>query len=94
MTDFPAQQDFSATPSGSFQVPSAINDDAHNSSPLSPNEISESEVSGSTPDPESDDNMLENEHEVGLYTDATDDDAPELNIAEQIEKAEQAHRES
>ena len=54
---------------------------------LSPNEQSEIGVSGSTPDPESDDNMLDNEKDVGLYPDATEDDAPELNIADEVEKA-------
>ncbi len=35
---------------------------------------------------------LDEEHEVGLYPNADEDDPQELNIAGEIEKAEKAHR--
>lgn len=78
-------------PKGTVQIPLDTLDEIENQSPLSPDEVSENGVSGPTADPESDDDMLQNEHEVGLYTDADEDEAPELNIADQIEKAEKYH---
>ena len=52
-------------------------------------------VSGSQPDPESDDDTLDNEHSMNLYPNATDDnDTAELNIDEQLKKQEQEELES
>lgn len=82
----------SAVPAGQTQIPSDIIDESTNNSPFSPDEVSEQMVSGSMPDPESDDDMLDNAHDVGLYTETDDDDAQPLNIADQIEKAEKYHR--
>lgn len=48
----------------------------------------EKSVSGSTPDPESDDNVLKAAQEAGLYEEADEEHPTELNIAEEIEKDE------
>lgn len=61
--------------------------------PETPQEEGESAVSGTEPDPESDDNALDVAKEVGLYPEANSENPSELNIAEQVEKAEEAHRE-
>lgn len=65
-----------------------------NSDPLndSPQDKGESSVSGSNPDPESDDNVLDNAHAAGLYENANEENPVELNIAKEIEKDENAHK--
>lgn len=67
---------------------SDMNDDTR-----SPQDIGETSVSGSIPDLESDDDMLENSHEVGLRLDEDEDNPQELNIAADVEAAEKLHRE-
>ncbi len=48
--------------------------------------------SGSNPDLESDDNMLDNEHDVGLANDADEDNPKPLNIGHDVNDAEEFHR--
>ncbi|MEO8581383.1 MAG: hypothetical protein ABI425_02250 [Patescibacteria group bacterium] len=91
-TTDPTQLPTPSIPTGKIEIPVEKMDAVSNDSPLSPNEKSERAVSGSNPGVESDDNMLDNEKEVGLYTDVTEDDAPDLNIADQVEKAEKYHQ--
>lgn len=79
------------TPGGIIEIPLETLDEVNNESPLSPAEADELGVSGTTPDPESDDNMLDNAQDVGLYTDSNEEEPVELNIADQIEKAEKYH---
>lgn len=50
-------------------------------------------ISGSEPDPESDDDTLQNAQEVGIGLDADDDMPRPLNIAKDVEEAEKLHRE-
>lgn len=52
----------------------------------------EESIIGATPDPESDDDTLENAHDMGLYK--ADDGAhpQELNIASEVQKAENNRR--
>lgn len=54
----------------------------------SPQEYGEESVSGSMPDPESDDDTLENAWKMGLYTGDDEEHPQELNIAHEMEKAE------
>lgn len=55
-------------------------------------EDGEEKISGSVPDLESDDDMLENAHEMGLYK-ADDGEHPqELNLAGEVMKAEENRR--
>lgn len=52
----------------------------------------EESISGSTPDPESDDNTLDNAHEAGIYENQDEEHPGELNVAEEIEKDEKEHQ--
>lgn len=52
----------------------------------------EQSVSGSTPDPESDDDTLENAHNMGLQLNEDDEHPQPLNLAADIDKAEEYHR--
>jgi hypothetical protein len=54
----------------------------------------EIDISGSTPDLESDDDTLETAHQAGLYEDATDEvpTAP-VGVAKEVEDAEEEHLE-
>ena len=59
---------------------------------VTPAQAGEGKISGSVPDLESDDDMLENAHEMGLYQ-ADDGEHPqELNIADQVMAAEKKRR--
>lgn len=51
-------------------------------------------ASGTTPDPESDDDVLLMSQQVGLRVDEDEENPQELDIAKQIEEAERAHREN
>ncbi|MBI4136525.1 hypothetical protein HY469_00525 [Candidatus Roizmanbacteria bacterium] len=53
----------------------------------------EDTASGSMSSPNSDDNVLDTAHAVGLYEDANEENPKPLNIAEEIEKDEKTHRE-
>ena len=56
---------------------------------VTPAQEGEGKISGNNPDPESDDDTLENAHEMGLYK-ADDGEHPqELNLAEEVMKAEE-----
>lgn len=48
--------------------------------PLSPEREDEQSVSGTMPDPESDDDTLQNAHQMGLQRGETYDNAQELNL--------------
>lgn len=54
----------------------------------------ESAVSGDAPDVESDDNVLDNMHDVGLHLNESDDgeEVEPLNIAKDVEEAEKFHK--
>lgn len=52
----------------------------------------EQSISGSTPDPESDDNTLDAAHDVGLYEDQDEEHPGELGIDEEIRKDELEHQ--
>jgi hypothetical protein len=49
-------------------------------------------VSGHMPDPPSDDNVVKSANKVGLYPDAGEGEPPEVDVAKQIEKAEEDRR--
>ena len=51
----------------------------------------EQSISGSTPDPESDDNALDAAHEAGLYENQDEEHPGELGIDQEIRKDEQQH---
>lgn len=57
-----------------------------------PGTIGEASLSGSSPDPVSDDNTLESAQAVGLRLDETDDASNPLNLAGDVARAEQARR--
>lgn len=52
----------------------------------------EQSISGSTPDPESDDNALDAAHEAGLYENQDEEHPGELGIATEIQKDELEHQ--
>lgn len=62
--------------------------DQDNMSPLSPNVRGGDSVSGSTADPESDDDVLQNAHEMGIAPKADLEHPTELNIEKDINDAE------
>ncbi len=66
------------------------NDDKKHQDALSPAILGEESISGDTPDPESDDNVLDAAHDSDLYKNADEEHPAELNVAEEIEKAENA----
>lgn len=71
-----------------------VSDDQKHQSALDQDEnTGEQSISGATPDPESDDNVLDAAKEAGLYEKADEEHPQELNIAEEIEEAEKAHQE-
>jgi len=55
---------------------------------LSPQNLDEASCSGHMTDLESDDNVLDNIHEMGLYLSSDEEHPAELNIAKEIDKAE------
>ncbi len=57
-----------------------------------PGVAGEQSVSGDTPDPESDDDVLLNAQQVGLHVDEDEETPEELNIAEEVEAAEKQRR--
>ena len=65
-----------------------------NSSLKSPSDRGIREISGSTPDPESDDDVLENAHAMGIAPNADFENPTELNLAKDIEEAEKLRRDS
>jgi len=60
-----------------------------NQSTMSPGQRGSNSVSGSTPDPESDDDVLENAHQVGIAPDADLENPTELNIAKDVAESEE-----
>jgi hypothetical protein len=59
---------------------------------LQKDDYGEQSVSGDMPDPESDDDTLENSHKMGLRLDEDEEHPKELDIASDIDKAEEFHR--
>jgi len=59
------------------------------SSRKSPSERGEDSVSGSTPSPESDDDTLQNVHQMGIAPNADLEHPTELNIAKDMDNAEE-----
>jgi len=59
-----------------------------NSSPQSPGERGSNSVSGLTPSPDSDDDVLQNAHQMGIAPDADLEHPKELNIAKDVADAE------
>ncbi|MBI2314487.1 hypothetical protein HYU93_00280 [Candidatus Daviesbacteria bacterium] len=53
----------------------------------------EQSISGSSPDPESDDNTLDAAHGAGLYEDQDEEHPGELGIDQEIHKNELEHQE-
>ncbi|HEX7018129.1 MAG TPA: hypothetical protein VF209_04450 [Patescibacteria group bacterium] len=49
-------------------------------------------MSGTTPVPTSDDNVLDSAQDAGLYTEADEENPHELNVAQEIDEAEVAFR--
>lgn len=70
---------------------SSVNDDGPSTSTpsSSPSVMGEQSLSGDMPDPESDDNVLENAHAVGLALEEDEEHPKPLNIAADINKAEE-----
>lgn len=58
-----------------------------------PENIGEQEVSGSTPDPASDNDTLANAQAVGTQLDETSENPQEVDLGEDIDKAEEYYRE-
>lgn len=62
--------------------------DQDNYSSLSPNVRGSESISGSTPGPESDDDVLQNAHEMGIAPDADLEHPTELNIEKDMSDAD------
>ena len=60
--------------------------------PLSKSAAGDDTFSGETPDLESDDDMLENAHQMGLYGKDDGEHPQELNIAAEVMSAEENRR--
>lgn len=52
----------------------------------------EESISGDLPDPASDDDILENEHEVGLSLDEDPEHPKEVDVGSDLDKAEEYER--
>lgn len=71
-------------------------DDEDNKKPYSikpddvkpPSVKGEESISGDTPDPESDDDVLDAAHKTGLYTESDEDHPHEVDLANEVEEAE------
>lgn len=48
----------------------------------------EESISGETPDPESDDNVLDAAHKAGLYTESDEEHPHEVDLANEVDEAE------
>lgn len=59
------------------------------SSSTVPSVVGEQSISGDMPDPESDDDVLENAHMMGLALDEDEEHPKPLNIASDVQKAEE-----
>ncbi len=69
-----------------------LGDDKKHQESVTPAQAGEGAISGSVPDLESDDDMLENAHEMGLYKGDDGEHPQELNIADQVMSAEKKRR--
>jgi len=67
-------------------------EDMKNQSSQSPSVTGSDSVSGTTPDLESDDDVLQNAHQMGIAPDADLEHPKELNIAKNIDDAEKLRR--
>ena len=59
---------------------------------LSPQVLGETSMEGSMPDPESDDDVLANAHNMGLYEESDYEHPKEVGLGEEVDKDEQYHR--
>lgn len=76
------------------KVPKLNEDDQKHKDALSEDiKTGEQTISGSTPDPESDDNTLDTAHDAGLYEDQDEEHPGEIDIAKEVEKDEKEHQE-
>lgn len=69
-----------------------MDDDLKHQSPIKVAQENDDAISGDTPDLESDDDTLENAHDMGLYKKDDGAHPQELNIAEEVMKAEENRR--
>lgn len=73
----------------------AVNDDLEeqkHKKTSTPGVEGEGKISGDTPELESDDDMLENAHDMGLYKSDDGEHPQELNVAEEVMTAEKTRR--
>lgn len=63
-------------------------EDVKHKKAITPAQEGEGKISGNNPDLESDDDTLENAHEMGLYKDDDGEHPQELNLADEVMKAE------
>lgn len=72
-----------------------INEDDKKHENAVPEDIKTGEqtISGSTPDPESDDNTLDAAHDQGLYEDQDEEHPGELGVDQETHKDELEHQE-
>ncbi|MBI2593076.1 hypothetical protein HYW44_00320 [Candidatus Daviesbacteria bacterium] len=69
-----------------------MDDDIKHKKIITPAQEGEGKISGGTPDLESDDDTLENAHEMGLYKDDDGEHPQELNLAAEVMKAEEGRK--
>ncbi len=67
-------------------------DQKHNDAMDEDSKTGEQTVSGSMPNPESDDNTLDNAHEFGLYNNQDEEHPGELGVDEEVRKDELEHQ--
>lgn len=67
-------------------------EDKKHAKTITPAQEGEGKISGTNPEPESDDDMLENAHEMGLYKEDDGEHPQELNLAAEVMKAEEGRK--
>lgn len=76
------------------KVPKLDEDDQKHKDAVSEDiKTGEQSISGSTPDPESDDNTLDSAHKQGLYEDQDEEHPGELGVDQETHKDELEHQE-
>lgn len=76
-----------------IQITQQDDDQKHREAQDGDTKTGEESISGSTPDPESDDNTLDAAQKAGLYEDQDGERPGELGIDKEIEKDEKEHQE-
>ncbi len=66
-----------------------LTDDQKHQVNKTPAQQGEESVSGETPDPESDDNVLDKAHKMGIYEKADEEHPQELGLGEEVNKEEE-----